>query len=90
MSKVAEQMPQFAMKSFSSPYFHNLDRLRKFTFNCIYLSIFYERKEQKNLSSDVFYAISNFLVISSLLRASQDCHTERLSKQTTRLANLLI
>ena len=67
------------MESVSSPYFHNLDIPRKFTFNCIYISIFQERKEQKTLSSDVFYAISNFLVISSLLRASQDCHTERLS-----------
>ena len=60
MWKVAEQMPQFAIKSFSSPYFHNLDRLRKFTLNFIYISIFYERKEQKILSSDVFMQFLTF------------------------------
>ena len=64
MWKVAEQMPQFAIKSFSSPYFHNLDRLRKFTLNCIYISIFYERKEQKILSSDVFMQFLTFRLYS--------------------------
>ena len=79
LSNVAEQISQFAMKRFSSPYFHKLDSLPWFTFNCIYISIFNERHEQKTLSSDVFYAMYNFLFICSLLRESQDCHTEGLS-----------
>ena len=80
------------MKSVSSPYFHNLDIPRKFTFNCIYISIFQERKEQKTLSSDVFYAISNFSVISSLLRVSQDCQRRKIvitDNQISKFADLM-
>ena len=80
------------MKSVSSPYFHNLDIPRKFTFNCIYISIFQERKEQKTLSSDVFYAISNFSVISSLLRVSQDCQHRKIvitDNQISKFADLM-
>ena len=80
------------MKSVSSPYFHNLDIPRKFTFNCIYFSIFQERKEQKTLSSDVFYAISNFSVISSLLRVSQDCQRRKIvitDNQISKFADLM-
>ena len=50
-----------------------------------YVSLFFvrtcKRRDGKTLFSDVFYTMSIFSVIS-LLRASQDCHNNQISKLT--------